>query len=70
MYEDRPAKRDTLQDCWFDLLVASVQADATGLPELSEEHGTLCVYAKEKLGQNLRKGKMHHLRVLRADHLH
>ena len=64
LYQDRPAKRDTVQACCFDLLVSLVQADyATGLPELSEGHGTLCVYAKEKLGQHLRKGKMHHLAI-------
>ena len=41
LYEDRPAKRDELQACWFDLLVSLLQADyATGLPELSG-HGTL-----------------------------
>ena len=40
MYQERPAKRGTLQACCFDLLVSLVQADyATGLAELSDGHG-------------------------------
>ena len=58
LYADRPAKRDELQACWFDLLVSLLQADYA--TELSG-HSTLCVYAKEKFGQHVRKGKMHHL---------
>jgi len=48
----------------IDLLVSLVQAGyATGLPELSEGHGTLRVYAKENFVQQLRKGKMHHFAI-------
>jgi len=48
----------------IDLLVPFVQAGyATGLPELSEGHGTHRVYAKENFVQQLRKGKMHHFAI-------
>ena len=53
LYQDRPAKRGTLQDCCFNLLVSLVQADhATGLAELSDGHG-LCQ------GKTRVKAKMH-----------
>ena len=42
LYQDRPAKRGTLQACCLNLLVSLVQANyATGLAELSDGHG-LC----------------------------
>ncbi len=42
LYQDRPAKRGTLQACCLNLLASLVQADyATGLAELSAWHG-LC----------------------------